>query len=186
MTVEKILLTHGHIDHVGGAAELKEALGVEIEGPHLADRFLMDGVEAQARSYGLTGVRNATTDRWLDEGDEVTVAGHASTILHCPGHSPGSVVFVYEPQRLALGGRRAVSRVYRSHGLSLWRPRCADFGHQDEGVSAGRRLRLHLRPRPDRARSARSARPTRSSSSAVSPPAARGPSGRTCPSRRPA
>ncbi len=82
MTVEKILLTHGHIDHVGGAAELKEALGVPIEGPHQADRFLMDGVEAQARSYGLTGVRNATTDRWLNEGDEVTVAGHRVSILH--------------------------------------------------------------------------------------------------------
>jgi hydroxyacylglutathione hydrolase len=104
MTVEKILLTHGHIDHVGGAAELKEALGVNIEGPHQADRFLMDGVEAQARSYGLTGVRNATSDRWLDEGDEVTVAGHRFSILHCPGHSPGSVVFVYAPQRLALVG----------------------------------------------------------------------------------
>ncbi len=104
MTVEKILLTHGHIDHVGGAAELRDALGVKIEGPHKADSFLMEGVEAQARSYGLTGVRNVTSDRWLDEGDEVTVAGHRFSILHCPGHSPGSVVFVYEPQRLALVG----------------------------------------------------------------------------------
>ena len=70
MTVEKILLTHGHIDHVGGAAELRDALGVRIIGPHQADNFLMDGVEKQAASYGLTGVRNVTPDRWLAEGDD--------------------------------------------------------------------------------------------------------------------
>ena len=103
MTVEKILLTHGHIDHVGGAAELKEALGVKIMGPHPADKFLMDGVETQA-AVRAEGVRNVTSDRWLNEGDEVTVAGHRFEILHCPGHSPGSVVFVNKGQRLALVG----------------------------------------------------------------------------------
>ena len=104
ISVEAILLTHGHIDHVGGAAELREALGVEIIGPHQADRFLMDGVEKQAAGYGLTGVRNVGSDRWLAEGDTVTVAGHRFDILHCPGHSPGSVVFVSKAQRLALVG----------------------------------------------------------------------------------
>ena len=104
MTVEKILLTHGHIDHVGGAAELRDALGVRIIGPHQADKLLMDGVEKQAASYGLDGVRNVTPDQWLAEGDTVTVAGHRFEILHCPGHSPGSVVFVNKGQRLALVG----------------------------------------------------------------------------------
>jgi glyoxylase-like metal-dependent hydrolase (beta-lactamase superfamily II) len=104
MTVEKILLTHGHIDHVGGAAELRDALGVKIIGPHQADKFLMDGVEKQAASYGLDGVRNVTPDQWLAEGDTVIVAGHTFEILHCPGHSPGSVVLVNNAQRLALVG----------------------------------------------------------------------------------
>jgi hydroxyacylglutathione hydrolase len=104
MAVETILLTHGHIDHVGGAAELRDALGVKIIGPHQADRFLMEDVEAQAAAYGLGGVRNVTSDQWLAEGDELTVAGHRFEILHCPGHSPGSVVFVSRAQRLALVG----------------------------------------------------------------------------------
>ena len=91
--IEKILLTHGHIDHAGGAEDLRSALGVPIEGPHLADRFLLDNLEAQGRAYGIAA-KKVTPDRWLDEGDEVTVAGHPFAVLHCPGHSPGSVVMV--------------------------------------------------------------------------------------------
>lgn len=104
VTIERILLTHGHIDHAGGAAEMREALGVKIEGPHQADRFLMEGLEAQAANYGLVGLRNVTSDRWLAEGDEVTVAGHRFSVLHCPGHSPGSVVYINQPHRVALVG----------------------------------------------------------------------------------
>ncbi len=105
MTPEKIIITHGHIDHAGGAAELKEALGgIPIEGPHLADKFLLDNLEGQGAHFGLEGVRNVTPDRWLDEGDTVTVAGATFSILHCPGHSPGSVVLVNEPQRFILMG----------------------------------------------------------------------------------
>jgi hydroxyacylglutathione hydrolase len=106
MTVEKIILTHGHIDHVGGAAALAEKLKVKIEGPHLADKFLMEGVERQAASYGLAGsrLRNATSDRWLVEGDTVTVAGHVFQTFHCPGHSPGSIVYFNPAQRFALMG----------------------------------------------------------------------------------
>jgi glyoxylase-like metal-dependent hydrolase (beta-lactamase superfamily II) len=105
MTVEKILLTHGHIDHAGGAAELKEKLGgVPIEGPHEADKFLLDGLSEQGVAFGVAGVRNVTPDRWLKDGDTVSVAGATFSVLHCPGHSPGSVVMVYAPQRFALVG----------------------------------------------------------------------------------
>ncbi|MBS0243312.1 MAG: MBL fold metallo-hydrolase, partial [Proteobacteria bacterium] len=105
MTVEKIMLTHGHLDHVGGAMELKEALGgVPIEGPHLADKFLMERAEEQARSYGLTGMQNANSDRWLNEGDKLEIAGETFQIFHCPGHSPGSLVYFNPGNRFALVG----------------------------------------------------------------------------------
>jgi len=104
MGVEKILLTHGHIDHAGGAAELKERLGVPVEGPPRADAFLLGGLADSGRSYGIVGARDVTPDRWLDEGDEVSAAGIVFSVLHCPGHSPGSVVFVAREQRLAFVG----------------------------------------------------------------------------------
>ena len=105
MTPEKILLTHGHIDHAAGAAELKEKLGgIPIEGPHQADKFLLDGLAAQGMAMGLAGARNVTPDRWLVEGDKVTAAGATFAVLHCPGHSPGSVVLVNAAQRFALVG----------------------------------------------------------------------------------
>ena len=103
MKPEKILLTHGHIDHAGGAAELKERLNVPIEGPHEAERPLLEALEAQGEAYGMTA-RAVTPDRWLAEGDRVTVAGHTFEVLHCPGHSPGSVVLVNRAQRFALVG----------------------------------------------------------------------------------
>lgn len=101
--VEKILLTHGHIDHAGAAADLRDRLGVKIEGPHLADKILLDNLAAQGEAYGMEA-RNVTPDRWLAEGDQVTVGGHTFDILHCPGHSPGSVVFLNKAQRFALVG----------------------------------------------------------------------------------
>ena len=103
--VEKIWLTHGHVDHVGGAAELKEKLGgIPIEGPHIADKFLMDGVEKQAASMGLEGVRNATSDRWLEEGQELTLGKLTFQLFHCPGHSPGSMVFYNKGGKFAVVG----------------------------------------------------------------------------------
>lgn len=103
MKPDKILLTHGHIDHAGGAAELKERLKVPIEGPHEAERPLLETLEQQGQAYGMTA-RAVTPDRWLAEGDTVTLAGHKFEVLHCPGHSPGSVVLVNRPQRFALVG----------------------------------------------------------------------------------
>jgi len=100
---EKILITHGHIDHAGGAKALKAALGVPIEGPHPADRFLLDGLAKQGEAYGIPA-EPVTPDRWLQEGDTVSVAGHTFEVLHCPGHSPGSVVLVNRAHKLILMG----------------------------------------------------------------------------------
>ncbi len=110
VAVEKVLLTHGHIDHAGGAAALKEALSeggadaVPIEGPDERDRFLLEGLAAQGRAYGIADARDVLPDRWLREGDEVEVGGHAFAVLHCPGHTPGHVVLVNAPARFALVG----------------------------------------------------------------------------------
>ena len=101
--VEKILLTHGHIDHAGGAADLRDDLGVKIEGPHKAEKAMLDNLEAQGDAYGMEA-RNVTPDRWLEEGETVSVGGHTFEVLHCPGHSPGSVVFLNRAQRFALMG----------------------------------------------------------------------------------
>ncbi|HZB61772.1 MAG TPA: MBL fold metallo-hydrolase [Microvirga sp.] len=101
--VEKIILTHGHIDHAGGAAELRDALGVPVEGPHEADRFLLDGLEETGLAYGIPA-RPVMPDRWLAEGDTVSVGGVSLHVLHCPGHSPGSVVLVSPEQRFAIVG----------------------------------------------------------------------------------
>lgn len=94
VTVTAIWLTHGHIDHAGGAMDLKDALGLNIIGPHKDDKMLLDNLEEQAHRFGVdASVRNAVPDQWLEEGDVVSFAGHDFEILHCPGHAPGHVVF---------------------------------------------------------------------------------------------
>jgi glyoxylase-like metal-dependent hydrolase (beta-lactamase superfamily II) len=104
ITVERIVLTHGHIDHAGGAKELKVRLGgVPIEGPHIADKFLLDNLEKQGQAYGIPA-QNVTPDRWLDEGDQVTIGRFTFDIRHCPGHSPGSVVLLNGAQKFAIVG----------------------------------------------------------------------------------
>ena len=105
LAVSAIWLTHGHIDHAAGAMELKRALDVDILGPHRADAMLLGALETQATMFGLPGpVENAVPDRWLEDGDTVSFGSHAFSVLHCPGHAPGHVVFHHEAARFAQVG----------------------------------------------------------------------------------
>ncbi len=105
IVVERIALTHGHFDHAAGAAELKERLGgVPVEGPDERDRFLLDALAVDGPARGLADARAVTPDRWLREGDTVELAGVPFNVLHCPGHTPGHVVFVNPDGRFALVG----------------------------------------------------------------------------------
>ena len=104
VTVEKVLLTHGHLDHAGGATALARKLGVPIEGPHEDDRFLLEALEEQGRRYGFEGCENCSPDRWLKDGDIVTVGDAQLGVRHCPGHTPGHVVFFNPEAKLAFVG----------------------------------------------------------------------------------
>ncbi len=104
IAIEKILITHGHLDHAGGAAELREALGVTIEGPHRNDSFLLETLAESGAKYGIMGMRPVTPDRWLGDGDSVQVAGLSFSVIEAPGHSPGSVVYFNAENRFALMG----------------------------------------------------------------------------------
>ena len=101
ITAEAIWITHGHIDHAGGAMELKEALGIDIIGPHAADKSLLDNLENQGRRYGIAGSRNCVPDRFLTEGETVAFGGHLFEVLHCPGHAPGHVVYYNRAAKFA-------------------------------------------------------------------------------------
>jgi hydroxyacylglutathione hydrolase len=111
VSVGQIWLTHGHLDHAGGAADLQDALrrragdiaGVPIEGPDRRDEFLLQALEEQGRGFGVE-MRNVAPDRWLREGDSVAFGEHRFDVLHCPGHTPGHVVFVNHAAKFALLG----------------------------------------------------------------------------------
>lgn len=102
--VETILLTHGHVDHAAGAAELKEALGATLIGPDERDLFLLQSLEKEAALYGLTGARDVTPDRWLCEGETIDAGPCRFEVLHCPGHTPGHIVFIERARKLAVVG----------------------------------------------------------------------------------
>ena len=102
--VEAIWLTHGHLDHAGGSEALKKLLDVQIIGPHEADKMLLDHIETVAAGYGMTGMQNAQPDRWLSEGETVSVGPHQFDVLHTPGHAPGHVIFVNKVEKLILMG----------------------------------------------------------------------------------
>ncbi|HET9160401.1 MAG TPA: MBL fold metallo-hydrolase [Caulobacteraceae bacterium] len=104
LDLEKILITHGHMDHAGGAAELKERTGVPIEGPHPHDQFWIDQIESSGARYGIEGARSFTPDRWLGDGDTVSLGDTSFEVFHCPGHTPGHVVFFQRDARFAQVG----------------------------------------------------------------------------------
>jgi len=103
VTIEKILLTHGHIDHCGSAGIFAEELGVEIEGPHEADLFWISKLEEDGGKYGIPG-KPFVPARWLKDGDTVTVGELTFNVRHCPGHTPGHVVFHHPESSLAIVG----------------------------------------------------------------------------------
>ncbi|RCL02354.1 MAG: Beta-lactamase domain-containing protein [Candidatus Tokpelaia sp. JSC189] len=103
--VEAIWLTHGHIDHAGASMDAKDALGVEIIGPQIGDKILLDQLVETAEQYDLCDpVRNCVPSRWLKDGDIVICGGHILKVLHSPGHSPGHVIYFSEDERFAIVG----------------------------------------------------------------------------------
>ena len=104
LKLEKILVTHGHIDHAGAVAELAGKCSLPIEGPHREDQFWIDGMPQQSRMFGFPDVRAFTPDRWLEQGDRVRFGNVELDVLHCPGHTPGHVAFFNGPGRLAIVG----------------------------------------------------------------------------------
>jgi len=104
MTIEKIFLTHGHLDHASGTVNLASRLGIPVEGPHEEDAFLLDALPAQAQKYGFPETAPVKPDRWLKDGDSVEAGGLTFDVRHCPGHTPGHVVYFHEPSRFAVVG----------------------------------------------------------------------------------
>ncbi len=104
LRLSKILLTHGHLDHAAASADLAEALNLQIEGPNQADKFWIDALPETAARYGFPPARAFTPNRWLVGGDTVWVGDVRLDVIHCPGHTPGHVVFLHRPSRFALVG----------------------------------------------------------------------------------
>jgi len=103
-SVEKIILTHAHLDHCAASDVLRQQLGVPIEGPHREDEFWLQGLPEACRMSGFPPAAAFTPDRWLEQGDTVTVGEQELQVFHCPGHTPGHVVFLYAPQKVAWVG----------------------------------------------------------------------------------
>ncbi|MEH6638855.1 MAG: MBL fold metallo-hydrolase [Porticoccaceae bacterium] len=104
VTLEKILVTHGHLDHVGGVATMAKQRHLPIEGPQQEDDFWIEALPEQCKMMGMTPAESFTPDRWLEDGDTVTVGNSTLQVLHCPGHTPGHVVFFEEKSGIAMVG----------------------------------------------------------------------------------
>jgi len=104
LSLEAIWITHAHVDHAGGASALQAATGVPIIGPHVADQFWIDQIESAGAAYGLPDARAFIPDRWLEDGDSVTLGETVFEVIHCPGHTPGHVIFFNRQARFAQVG----------------------------------------------------------------------------------
>jgi glyoxylase-like metal-dependent hydrolase (beta-lactamase superfamily II) len=102
--VTKVLLTHGHVDHASAAGTMAEHYGVRIEGPHKDDLFLIERLPVSGRKYDFPAYKPFVPDRWLENGDTVTLGSLVFDVVHCPGHTPGHVVFVHKPSQIAFVG----------------------------------------------------------------------------------
>ena len=104
VTVEKILLTHGHFDHVGGAMDLAEHTGAPIVGPHKEDEYITTAVTQRGPEFGVSDGRNVVGNAWLEEGDSVTFGKQSLNVYHTPGHTPGHIVYVHLDEKVAQVG----------------------------------------------------------------------------------
>jgi hydroxyacylglutathione hydrolase len=104
LQLTRLLLTHGHVDHVGAAAELARRLGIPVEGPQREDAFWLESVSTQSAMFGLPHAEPVTPDRWLEDGDVVSFGTVTLEVIHCPGHTPGHVVFYHRDSRTAFVG----------------------------------------------------------------------------------
>ena len=104
LTLDQIWITHAHLDHAGGAAEMQEKAGAKIIGPQAADQFWIDRIVESGRMYGLPDARPFTPDRWLEDGDTVSLGETTWEVAHCPGHTPGHVIFFNRAARFAQVG----------------------------------------------------------------------------------
>jgi glyoxylase-like metal-dependent hydrolase (beta-lactamase superfamily II) len=138
ISVTDIFITHGHMDHAGGAAELSEALDVRITGPAIEDKFLLDGMASAGRKYGLIS-RNCTPDRWVKDGETVLMAGAAFEVRHCPGHTPGHVVYISHENGFGIFGDVLF------HG-SIGRTDLGDYGNYEQLIGS---IRAKLLTLPD-------------------------------------
>lgn len=102
--LERILVTHPHIDHAGAVADVAERFGLPIEGPHEDDKFLADSLPEQGARFDLEPARAFTPTRWLDGGDQVSFGNVTLDVRHCPGHTPGHVIFFDPKTKIALVG----------------------------------------------------------------------------------
>jgi len=155
LSLTRIWLTHGHFDHAGAAAELRERTGVKVEGPHKDDQFWLDRAWQDGRRYGLSGVRNLVPDSYFEDGQVLDFEGERFMVAHTPGHTPGARRYLQSRRQACLCRRCAVCGVDWAHRFSARQPSAADRLHHRKALAVGRgnclcagtRAALYFRPR---------------------------------------
>ena len=150
ITLVEMWLTHGHLDHAGGADELREQLGVKVIGPHKDDQFWMDDIGNHWAKYGHPGMGRAVVpDRYLEDGDVLELSGVRFEVLHTPGHTPGHVVIANREMKIVFVGDVLFPRLNRADGFSKGQsPAIAGFDHL-QALAVGQRDAVRAGPRSD-------------------------------------